>query len=68
MSLRYRHESHERAQNHNLWMSKSRSETVRNFKSIPLNIAEGNGNQSLKDKSRGFPIARGPAWNARRFM
>jgi len=29
--------------------------------SIPLNIAEGNGKQSLKDKSRFFEIARGSA-------
>ena len=29
--------------------------------SIPLNIAEGNGKQSLKDKNRFFEIARGSA-------
>jgi four helix bundle protein len=29
--------------------------------SIPLNIAEGNGEQSLKEKNRFFEIARGSA-------
>ena len=29
--------------------------------SIPLNIAEGNGKESLKDKNRFFEIARGSA-------
>ncbi len=34
---------------------------LRAAQSIPLNIAEGNGKQSLKDKIRFFAIARGTA-------
>ena len=34
---------------------------LRASQSIPLNIAEGNGKQSLKDKNRFFEIARGSA-------
>ncbi|MEI7700551.1 MAG: four helix bundle protein [Planctomycetia bacterium] len=34
---------------------------MRAAESIPLNIAEGNGKQSLKDKNRFFEIARGSA-------
>lgn len=34
---------------------------LRAAQSIPLNIAEGNGKQSLKDKNRFFEIARGSA-------
>lgn len=38
-----------------------RDQWMRAAQSIPLNIAEGNGKQSLKDKSRFFEIARGSA-------
>jgi four helix bundle protein len=38
-----------------------RDQWLRAAQSIPLNIAEGNGKQSLKDKSRFFEIARGSA-------
>jgi four helix bundle protein len=39
----------------------ARDQWLRAAQSIPLNIAEANGNQSLKDKSRFFEIARGSA-------
>jgi four helix bundle protein len=39
----------------------ARDQWLRAAQSIPLNIAEGNGKQSLKDKSRLFEIARGSA-------
>ena len=39
----------------------ARDQRLRAAQSIPLNIAEGNGKQSLKDKNRFFEIARGSA-------
>ncbi len=39
----------------------ARDQWLRAASSIPLNIAEGNGKQSLKDKNRFFEIARGSA-------
>ncbi len=39
----------------------TREQWLRASQSIPLNIAEGNGKQSLKDKNRFFEIARGSA-------
>ncbi len=39
----------------------ARDQWLRAAQSIPLNIAEGNGKRSLKDKSRFFEIARGSA-------
>ncbi len=39
----------------------ARDQCLRAAQSIPLNIAEGNGKQSLKDKNRFFEIARGSA-------
>jgi four helix bundle protein len=39
----------------------ARDQWLRAAQSIPLNIAEGNGKQSLKDKTRFFEIARGSA-------
>jgi four helix bundle protein len=39
----------------------ARDQWLRAAQSIPLNIAEGNGKQSLKDKNRFFGIARGSA-------
>ena len=39
----------------------ARDQWIRAAQSIPLNIAEGNGKQSLKDKNRYFEIARGSA-------
>ena len=39
----------------------ARDQWLRATQSIPLNIAEGNGKQSLKDKNRFFEIARGSA-------
>ena len=39
----------------------ARDPWLRAAQSIPLNIAEGNGKQSLKDKNRFFEIARGSA-------
>jgi len=38
-----------------------RDQWLRAAQSIPLNIAEGNGKQSLRDKNRFFEIARGSA-------
>ena len=38
-----------------------RDQWLRAAQSVPLNIAEGNGKQSLKDKNRFFEIARGSA-------
>jgi four helix bundle protein len=38
-----------------------RNQWLRAAQSIPLNIAEGNGKQNLKDKNRYFQIARGSA-------
>jgi four helix bundle protein len=38
-----------------------RDQWLRAAQSIPRNIAEGNGKQSLKDKNRFFEIARGSA-------
>ncbi len=39
----------------------ARDQWLRASQSIPLNIAEGNGKHSLKDRSRFFDIARGSA-------
>ena len=39
----------------------ARDQWLRAAQPIPLNIAEGNGKQSLKDKNRFFEIARGSA-------
>ena len=39
----------------------SRDQWLRAAQSIPLNIAEGNGKRSLKDRGRYFDIARGSA-------
>ncbi len=39
----------------------ARDQWLRSAQSVPLNIAEGNGKQSLKDKNRFFEIARGSA-------
>ena len=39
----------------------ARDQWLRAAQSIPLNIAEGNGKQSLKDKNRFFEIASGSA-------
>ncbi len=39
----------------------ARDQWLRAAQSIPLNIAEGNGKQSLKDKNRFFEIARDSA-------
>ncbi len=39
----------------------ARDQWLRAAQAIPLNIAEGNGKQSLKDKNRFFEIARGSA-------
>jgi four helix bundle protein len=38
-----------------------RDQLLRAAQSIPLNIAEGNGKQSLKDKNRFFEFSRGSA-------
>ncbi len=46
----------------------ARDQWLRAAQSIPLNIAEGNGKHSLKDKSRFFEIARGSALNVPLFM
>jgi four helix bundle protein len=40
----------------------TRDQWLRASQSIPLNIAEGNGKHSLKDRSRFFDIARGSAF------
>ena len=39
----------------------ARDQWLRAAQSIPLNIADGNGKRSLKDRSRFFDIARGSA-------
>jgi four helix bundle protein len=39
----------------------ARDQWLRAAQSIPLNVAEGNGKHSLKDRSRFFDIARGSA-------
>lgn len=39
----------------------ARDQWLRAAQSVPLNIAEGNGKQSLNDKCRFFEIARGSA-------
>src|SRR5690606_9842393 len=39
----------------------ARDQWLRAAQSIPLNIAEGNGKRSLKDRSRFLDIARGSA-------
>ena len=39
----------------------ARDQWLRAAQSIPLNIAEGNGKRSLKDRSRFFDISRGSA-------
>ncbi len=43
------------------WNRVTRDQWLRAAQSIPLNIAEGNGKQSLKDKGRFLEIARGSA-------
>ncbi|PNY33861.1 four helix bundle protein [Rhodopirellula baltica] len=40
----------------------ARDQWLRATQSIPLNIAEGNGKRSLKDRARFFDIARGSAF------
>ncbi|TWT56622.1 four helix bundle protein [Allorhodopirellula solitaria] len=40
----------------------ARDQWLRTAQSIPLNIAEGNGKRSLKDRARFFDIARGSAF------
>jgi four helix bundle protein len=40
----------------------ARDQWLRAAQSIPLNIAEGNGKRSLKDRARFFDIARGSAF------
>ena len=44
-----------------------RDQWLRASQSVPLNIAEGNGKRSSKDKSRFFEIARASAWSVLRF-
>ncbi len=39
----------------------ARDQWLRAAQSIPLNVAEGNGKRSLKDRARFFDIARGSA-------
>jgi four helix bundle protein len=39
----------------------ARDQWLRAAQSIPLNIAEGNGKRSLKDRARSLDIARGSA-------
>ncbi|MEZ6075416.1 MAG: four helix bundle protein [Pirellulaceae bacterium] len=39
----------------------ARDQWLRAAQSIPLNIAEGNGKRSLKDRARFFDMARGSA-------
>ena len=46
----------------------ARDQWLRAAQSIPLNIAEGNGKQSLKDKNRFFEIPVDQRWSARQFM
>ena len=41
----------------------ARDQWLRAAQSIPLNIAEGNGKRSLKDRARFFDIARVPRLN-----
>ena len=40
----------------------ARDQWLRAAQSIPLNIAEGNGKRSLKDRARYFDIARGSSF------
>ncbi|MBL8820933.1 MAG: four helix bundle protein, partial [Planctomyces sp.] len=40
----------------------SRDQWIRAVQSIPLNIAEGNGKRSAKERARYFDIARGSAF------
>ena len=40
----------------------ARDQWLRAAQSIPLNIAEGNGKRSLKDRARFFDIARGSSF------
>ena len=46
----------------------ARDPWLRAAQSIPLNIAEGNGKQSLKDKIGSSRLLAGRPWSVRRFM
>jgi hypothetical protein len=46
----------------------ARDQWLRAAQSIPLNIAEGNGKQSLKEKNDSSKFLVGRLWNVLRFM
>lgn len=61
LAIEYVSSSHRIAKSLNGPERHARDQSVRAAQSIPLNIAEGNGKQSLKDKNRLFEIARDSA-------
>ena len=61
LSIEYVASSFSLAKDLNGLHRQARDQWLRAAKSIPLNIAEGNGKRSLKDRNRFLDIARGSA-------
>ena len=62
LSIEYVSRAYEIAQSLDGLYRHARDQWLRAAQSIPLNISEGNGKRSLKDRARFFDIARGSAF------